>query len=562
MLFVQSEMEAPDRMNCDIIGLIRDLRELGVLEEVAQRAAVGPKELAAWEGGEQPGANFAEFVSACAQTKFTSVLAAHGFQPPSYDVTKDYSYNFVHGPVGAFSSTALTGALYDLPRKLCGFPVNFPFGIPACALTANSRWVGFYAHKGFDVLTFKTLRSKERDAHPWPNWAFIPDVQSLSHEDVKTQRRLRGALGHSFVPEDPYSITTANSFGIPSRSPDDWSLEIKRAKDYLVDGQVLIVSVVGDEQSPTEENLIADFVEVAVRARDAGAQIIEANLSCPNTQAARSVGGETYRDARLAGEIAKAVKAAIKETPLLLKIGYADVEHLSRLVAATSDYADGYVAINTIAMRIVDASGAPIFPPTGDGRSRELAGVSGTAIKPRALEVVRNLTGIREETQKSFAVIGVGGVMNPSDVFAFLHAGADAVQSCTGAWFNADLAIETRRSAGVSDSALTSIRHSAAEQAEQERRKLVREKILLALFFGGPQHPDKLLEVVELDLIPSAAEIGLKLGGILESLRDDCMVEADTEGQFRLTPKAKDSLKRLRAIAPAGPQQLADVTRG
>ena len=41
-----------------------------------------------------------------------------------------------------------------------------------------------------------------------------------------------------------------------------------------------------------------DFGDLAAMAREAGAQLVEANLSCPNVQSAE---GELYHDAALSG---------------------------------------------------------------------------------------------------------------------------------------------------------------------------------------------------------------------------------------------------------------------
>ena len=46
-------------------------------------------------------------------------------------------------------------------RQFCGIPVQSPLGIPAGPLL-NSRWLLYYASLGFDVLTYKTVRSSAR----------------------------------------------------------------------------------------------------------------------------------------------------------------------------------------------------------------------------------------------------------------------------------------------------------------------------------------------------------------------------------------------------------------
>lgn len=46
---------------------------------------------------------------------------------------------------------------------------------------------------------------------------------------------------------------------------------------------------------------------------------------------------------------------------------------------------------------------------------------------------------------KDFAIIGVGGVMTPEDYLEYKNAGADIVQSATGAMWNPYLAQEIKQ---------------------------------------------------------------------------------------------------------------------
>ena len=47
---------------------------------------------------------------------------------------------------------------------------------------------------------------------------------------------------------------------------------------------------------------------------------------------------------------------------------------------------------------------------------------------------------LREKLHENYAIIGVGGVMTPKDYFEYRKAGADLVQSATGAMWNPYLA--------------------------------------------------------------------------------------------------------------------------
>ena len=75
----------------------------------------------------------------------------------------------------------------------------------------------------------------------------------------------------------------------------EWQIDIGRGKSLLRQGQILIVSVTGTtrEEDKSFDYLVNDYVKAAVMARDAGAEIVELNLSCPNVKGDRA--GDLYR---------------------------------------------------------------------------------------------------------------------------------------------------------------------------------------------------------------------------------------------------------------------------
>src|SRR5205085_2457229 len=90
------------------------------------------------------------------------LLAAYDIPHPSYNYFEDFRGNS-DGPWDRLPQTwqAPTPALWTV----LGFDVGFPLGVPASVLTSTARWIDYYARCGFNVLTFKTVRSMERDAH-------------------------------------------------------------------------------------------------------------------------------------------------------------------------------------------------------------------------------------------------------------------------------------------------------------------------------------------------------------------------------------------------------------
>ena len=166
--------------------------------------------------------------------------------------------------------------------------------------------------------------------------------------------------------------------------------------------------------------MVADFARLAGMARDAGAQVVEANLSCPNVCTAE---GDIFHDAALSGRIARAMRAVVPATPLTLKIGYVpDAREFASLLHAVAGNANAVVMVNGISQRLHDASGTPTF-----GTDREKAGILGRMIHAPSVAAVRMSTEIVRREHLDLEVIGVGGVSTVQDAADFFDTGACAV---------------------------------------------------------------------------------------------------------------------------------------
>jgi len=155
-----------------------------------------------------------------------------------------------------------------------------------------------------------------------------------------------------------------------------------------------------------------EFVEICVRAEEAGADAVELNLSCPNVEGG---GIEFGRDPETSAKIVREVRKRI-DIPLFAKLGLADrIVEIGRAVQKAG--ADGVVAINTITGMAIDI----------EARRPVLAGIygglSGPAIHPVAVRCVHQL-----HEQLEIPVIGCGGVESWRDAVEFILAGASAVQ--------------------------------------------------------------------------------------------------------------------------------------
>ncbi len=167
---------------------------------------------------------------------------------------------------------------------------------------------------------------------------------------------------------------------------------------------------------PVFASVAADAVEGYAQLCEAlegkGLAGVELNLSCPNVER------EGMAFGREAGVVAGVVRACRGSTslPLVAKLtpNVTDIVAIGR--AAEGAGADAVCAVNTILGMGVEL------------RSRRLfrGGLSGPAVKPVALRMVRDLS-----KALSIPVVGCGGIMTGTDVAEFLLAGAAAVQAGT-----------------------------------------------------------------------------------------------------------------------------------
>ena len=103
---------------------------------------------------------------------------------------------------------------------------------------------------------------------------------------------------------------------------------------------------------------------------------------------------------------------------------------------------NGFSAINTIPAPVYNPDGMQALP---GGEWRLKSGICGTPIKWAGLDMVKRLKQLREEFNTKFKIVGVGGVMSPSDYHEYRSAGADIVMSATGAMWNPYLAEEIKK---------------------------------------------------------------------------------------------------------------------
>lgn len=325
-----------------------------------------------------------------------------------YQIDQSYTDNIKHGPV--FSAETPKRPLPPPSDwiSFLDFRLSSPLGIPAGPLL-DSRWTSLAANMGFDVVTYKTIRSQAHPSHPLPNIVFVKPLEqkdcALQTDECK-----------------PLSIT--NSFGMPSMPPEYLQTDIAHARAALQPGQILIVSVVGT--AGYAKTVTDDFVKTARMAKEAGAHAIEANFSCPNITAQE---GSLYHDPETCYEVASVLVKALGQTPLIIKIGtYRSAQDLRQVLHALARAgARAVCGINSVSMSVMNAIGQPALGPM-----RKASGVCGDMIRSHALEFIRQAHNIIDGEKLGMQLMGCGGVTKPLHFDEFLQAGANVAMTATG----------------------------------------------------------------------------------------------------------------------------------
>ena len=261
----------------------------------------------------------------------------------------------------------------NLETEISGIKLKTPLVLASGILGNTAELLMRVAKAGAGAVTTKSIGPEKNEGHKGPN---IVEVNC-------------GYL---------------NAMGLPNPGADIFENEIKRYKKACT--TPLIASVFGT----TEEA----FASVASKLCEAGADLIELNVSCPHSkEGILNIG----LDPKATGKVVKAVKNAV-DVPVLLKLpGNTNIESLKKVVLEAIKYEiDGFTAINTLPAMSIDIETQ--MPILGFG----IGGLSGPAIKPVAVRIVYEIRKITD-----LPIIGVGGVSTFEDAVEFIIAGANAV---------------------------------------------------------------------------------------------------------------------------------------
>lgn len=217
--------------------------------------------------------------------------------------------------------------------------------------------------------------------------------------------------------EDTPFIGFKNMEQIAEHPLEENLADLRKLKDEFPN-KVLIASIMGNDEKTWEE--------LARLVTEAGADMIEMNLSCPQ-MTSHAMGSDVGTNPELCKKYCQAVKRGSK-LPMMAKMTPNITDMCEVAIACLEGGADGIAAINTVkSICNVDINkyvGMPII----DGKS-SISGYSGKAIKPIALRFIQQM---RDNPKlKDVEISGIGGIETWVDAVEFILLGASTLQMTT-----------------------------------------------------------------------------------------------------------------------------------
>jgi dihydroorotate dehydrogenase len=204
-----------------------------------------------------------------------------------------------------------------------------------------------------------------------------------------------------------------NRMGFNNGGVDEAVLRLKQNNGVLIGGNI------GKNKVTPNEEATSDY-EICFEALFDYVDYFVVNVSSPNTPNLRALQDkEPLTD--LLQTLQNKNLAKPKQKPILLKIApdLTDEQLLDIIDIINDTKIAGVIATNTTLSREGLASENKI----------EMGGLSGKPLTKRSTEVIRFLS---EKSNKSFPIIGVGGIHTAEDAIEKLEAGASLVQLYTG----------------------------------------------------------------------------------------------------------------------------------
>ena len=274
----------------------------------------------------------------------------------------------------------------SLEREVFGLKFKNPVGL-AAGFDKNAVMIDEFANLGFGFIEIGTLTPKGQSGNDKPRlFRLKPDNAII------------------------------NRMGFNNEGVKVAIEQLKRRKsDILIGGNI------GKNKVTPNENAVDDYLICFHELFDFVDYFV-VNVSSPNTPNLRALQEKEPLKYLLQTLQNENLKKA-KQKPILLKIAPdltdSQLDDIVEIVQETN--IAGVIATNTTIAREGLKSEENLV--------KEMGGLSGKPVTKRSTEVIRYLS---EKSNKSFPIIGVGGIHSPEDAIEKLEAGASLIQIYTG----------------------------------------------------------------------------------------------------------------------------------
>ena len=183
-------------------------------------------------------------------------------------------------------------------------------------------------------------------------------------------------------------------------------------------GHAIIASIMDDADKPD------GWHHLAKKCQDAGAHMLEINMSCPHGMPEMGMGSAIGQNPELAARVTRWTVEAV-DIPVIAKMtpNITDIGEVAR--ACLDAGAQSISAVNTVAA-IIGVDLETLTPHPGVAGYSAHGGLSGPAIKPIALKAVATIAQTVEAP-----ISGIGGITTWQDAAEFILLGATSLQVCS-----------------------------------------------------------------------------------------------------------------------------------
>jgi dihydroorotate dehydrogenase len=276
----------------------------------------------------------------------------------------------------------------NLAKTVLGIRFENPVGL-AAGFDKDAEMIDEMAAFGFGFIEIGTLTPQAQEGNPKP-------------------RLFRLQADEAII----------NRMGFNNQGLESAIKRLKKRKS-----PVIIGGNIGKNKNTPNESAIQDY-ELCFEALFDWVDYFVVNVSSPNTPNLRAL-QEKEPLQNLLLHLQGLNHKKVKPKPILLKIAPdLSPEQLDEIISVVQETKiGGIIATNTTIQRDALKTERSTWEKIGAG------GLSGKPLKEKSTAVIRY---IKEKSNHTFAVIGVGGINSPEDALEKLEAGADLVQIYTG----------------------------------------------------------------------------------------------------------------------------------